>query len=71
MAERCDDQRGHPGLWAYCHAGIQRCLSHPNAFITVAPAEWVFPIHNPLFYKWKHPDGHDHPRDLSDMTGPL
>ena len=72
MERRCEDADKYPELWAYCHAGQPRALAYPNVFITIAPAEWVFPIHFPLFHAWKKPaDCPTHPRNLSDLQGPL
>ena len=33
-------------LWEYCHPVRKepRKLKHPNVFITLAPAEWMFPF---------------------------
>ena len=45
MARRCCDAEKHPNLWAYCHASVPRSLAYPNVFITIAPAEWMFPLH--------------------------
>jgi len=74
MALRCQDRENHRELWEFCHdplAREPRSLAYPNVFITVAPGEWIFPIHNPLFHRWKHPMGFDNPRDLSHVVGPL
>ena len=59
-------------LWEYCHPVRKepRRLKHPNVFITLAPAEWMFPLHA-LFQAWKTPDGFNHPGDLSEVTGLL
>ena len=72
MERRCEDADNYPELWAYCHAGQPRALAYPNVFITIAPAEWEFPLHIPLFHAWKKPvDFPTNPRDLSDVQGPL
>ena len=46
-------------------------LHYPNVFITIAPAEWLFPLFAPIFHGYKHPVEHKHPRDLSEVQGLL
>ena len=45
-------------LYAYTHHGTApRSLAYPNVFITIAPAEWRFPLHQAIFDRWKHVRG--------------
>ena len=71
MAARCQDVVNYPELHGYCNIGRPRSLAFPNVFITIAPAEWVFPLHRELFQRYKRPDGHVHPRDLIDVQALL
>ena len=72
MRQRCLDQEGHPELYRYCRLQ-KKLLGHPNVFITIAPAEWRFPLHEPLFRGWKEPDGQGMKQneDLSYVQGLL
>ena len=72
MAERCEDEAKEPELYAYSHDSfyLGRSLAFPNLFITIAPGEWSFLLHNPLFADFKYAqDGGV--RRLKDITGPL
>ena len=72
MAERCEDQAKEPELYAYNHDSLHpgRSLAFPNLFITIAPGEWSFLLHNPLFQRFKCArDGGV--KRLTDITGPL
>ena len=72
MRLRQEDPVKHPRLYAYAHgSGVPRSLAYPNVFITIAPAEWRFPLHYAIFQQWKHPEGHAHPQDLSRVQGLL
>ena len=46
-------------------------MAYPNVFITIAPAEWRFPLHFALFQHWKHGEAYQHPQDLSKIQGLL
>ena len=46
-------------------------MAYPNVFITIAPAEWRFPLHYGLFQHWKHGEAYQHPQDLSKVQGLL
>ena len=71
MEQRCKDQENHKELYDYCHPlnGTSRALAYANVFMTIAPGEWMFPVHYPLFYNWKCPKAHAHPRDLEHVAG--
>ena len=66
------DSPDHPRLYAHVHGGREeRSMAYPNVFITIAPAEWRFPLHYEVFQHWKHNEAHTHPQDLSRIQGLL
>ena len=69
---RRQDSPEHARIYAHAHGGREpRSMAYPNVFITIAPAEWRFPLHYELFQFWKHPEAYQHPRDLSRVQGLL
>ena len=66
MARRQDDPGSEVYPFAHLVAGDSTAsMAYPNVFITVAPAEWRFPLHEALFNAWKFPQGHETSSDLS------
>ena len=52
MARRCRDAKEGDPIWnyqnkdtLYLDESVDRSLAFPNLFITIAPAEWLFPMH--------------------------
>ena len=67
-----EDPEKFPKLHAHCHAGGQeRRVDFPNVFITIAPGEWSFPLHEAVFGNYKRPAGHDNCKDLELCAGLL
>jgi hypothetical protein len=48
--------------------GEPRSLAYPNTFITVALAEWKFPLLHALMQRFKSPDGGARNEGLSEVT---
>ena len=71
MRRMCTDREGHPDLWSYCQWGGGRTLAYPNLFITIAPAEWKFPLLYSLFEQHRFPRGGCKFVRLSELGGPL
>ena len=73
MDKLCSEAKVGTNLYDHCHGlnGERRWLAYPNVFITIAPAEWMFPLFLPLFRNYKRPEGQQHPRDLCDVQGLL
>ena len=69
MSKRCDDRDGHPDLWAHCHVGKEQSLAYPNVFITVAPAEWMFPLHSHVLERYKRAKSSEPQPELSEVQG--
>ena len=66
------DPEKFPKLHAYCNAGPEpRRVDFPNVFITIAPGEWVFPLHEGIFGNFKRPVGHSNCADLEHCAGLL
>ena len=66
-----EDPVRYPRLHSYCHLGEPRYLDFPNVFITIAPGEWDFPLHEALFGNYKRPQGFANCKDLEHCTGLL
>ena len=62
------DSPEHSRLYGHVHgSAAPRSMAYPNVFITIAPAEWRFPLHYALFQQWKHGEAYHHPQDLSKI----
>ena len=66
MARRCRDALPGDPIWEYQHkcsiyedTEMDKSLAFPNLFITIAPAEWLFPMHCSQQSYYESRRGHD------------